>query len=364
LRKLQLDDDLLAFPATDVRMNTRQLRHFLAVLDLGTLAAAAEVVHLSVPALSRSLQSLEDELRVPLFDRQDRRLRPTPYALEYAERARRIVFDEREGARSLALMRDGELGTLHFGMGSSIARTLLAPMLLQLLSSAPALKLETLVQSTDVLLAALRREELDFFIGDIRSVANDEQMKAQAVYRCNFGWYARRGHPLESKTGVGIEAVMSYPVVGAGYADQTLLDRMASLYGLSTPLQEHFSVSTNDISTVLALLTSSDAIAPSTDVAVAGALREGQVVKLDVNPPLEMELTLGIVERAGRTRVPAAERAFEIVRAHFAAVAREVALHESQSPRAPARRRDRSPRPTSARRSLPSPLPNPDPPAR
>ena len=101
-------------------MNTRQLRHFLAVLDLGSLSAAAEVVHLSLPALSRSLRSLEDELRVPLFDRQDRRLRPTPYALLYAERARRIVFDEKEGARSLALMHAGELGSLHFGMGSSI----------------------------------------------------------------------------------------------------------------------------------------------------------------------------------------------------------------------------------------------------
>ena len=178
-------------------MNTRQLRHFLAVLDLGSLSAAAEVVHLSLPALSRSLRSLEDELRVPLFDRQDRRLRPTPYALLYAERARRIVFDEKEGARSLALMHAGELGSLHFGMGSSIARTLMAPMLLQLLSEVPGLRLSTVVNSTDALLAALRREELDFFIGDIRSVALDSEMRTEPVYRCNFGWFARRGHPLD-----------------------------------------------------------------------------------------------------------------------------------------------------------------------
>src|SRR6516165_1446782 len=131
-------------------MNTRQLRHFLAVMDLGTLSAAAEVVHLSLPALSRSLRSLEDELRVPLFDRQDRRLRPTPYALVYAERARRIVFDEKEGARSLALMHAGELGPLSFGMGSSIAATLLGPMVLQLLAGASGLRVSTLVQSSDV----------------------------------------------------------------------------------------------------------------------------------------------------------------------------------------------------------------------
>lgn len=308
-------------------MNTRQLRHFLAVMDLGSLSAAAEVVHLSLPALSRSLRSLEDELRVPLFDRQDRRLRPTPYALVYAERARRIVFDEKEGARSLALMRAGELGALHFGMGSSIARTLMAPMLLELLSGAPGLRLGTQVHSTDTLLAALRREELDFFIGDVHSVAHDADMSAEPVYDCSFGWFARRGHPLEGKPKVGIDALKAYPLIGAGYADQALFDKMASMYGLSMPLQDHFAVSTNDVSTVLTLLTSSDAIAPGTDVSMVADLRAGALVKLDVDPPLDIRLTLGIVERAGRTRVPAVERAFEIVRAHFAAVGEEVAQH-------------------------------------
>ena len=91
--------------------------------------------------------------------------------------------------------------------------------------------------------------------------------------------------------------------------------------------QDHFAANTNDISTVLSLLTSSDAVAPSTDVAVVTALRAGTVVQLDVYPPLDIHLTLGIVERAGRTRVPAVERAFRIVRAHFGAVAREIELH-------------------------------------
>ncbi|WP_426421380.1 LysR family transcriptional regulator [Bradyrhizobium genosp. A] len=321
-------------------MNIRQLRHFLAVMDLGSLSAAAEVVHLSPPALSRSLRALEDELRVPLFDRHDRRLRPTPYALVYIERARRIVFDEKEGARALALMRAGELGSLRFGMGSSIARTLMGPMLLQLQSDAPGLRLSTAVHSTDALLAALRREELDFFVGDIRSVAHDNQLRAEPVYRCNFGWFARRGHPLERRRKVTIGALKTYPLIGAGYADEALFDQMAALYELSLPLQNHFSVNTNDVSTMLTLLTSSDAIAPGTDVSMVTALRAGKLVRLDVDPPLDIHLTLGIIEHAGATRVPAVERAFEIVREHFAAVARAADPHV---PRAKPRRKVAAP---------------------
>jgi len=306
-------------------MNTRQLRHFLAVMDLGSIAAAAEQVHLSQPALSRSLRALEDELRVPLFDRHDRRLRPTPYALAYAERARRMVFDEREGARALALMRSGELGSLSFGMGSSIASTLLGPMVLQLLSAAPGLRLNTLVQSTDVLLAELQREKLDFFIGDVRAAEGHIRLHAQPLYPCNFGWFARAGHPLAGRPGLGIADLQRYPLVMSGYADESLLRRMAALYGLSLPVQDHFSASTNDVGTVLTLLGASDAIAPSTDVAVISALREGTLVRLDVRPALDLKLTLGIVQHEARTRIPAAELAFKVVRDHFDAVRREAA---------------------------------------
>ena len=306
-------------------MNTRQLRHFLAVMDLGSIAAGAEQVHLTHPAVSRSLRALEDDLRVPLFDRHDRRLRPTPYALAYAERARRMVFDEREGARALALMRSGELGSLSFGMGSSIASTLLGPMVLQLLSAAPGLRLNTLVQSTDVLLAELQREKLDFFIGDVRAAEGHIRLHAQPLYPCNFGWFARAGHPLAGRPGLGIADLQRYPLVMSGYADESLLRRMAALYGLSLPVQDHFSASTNDVGTVLTLLGASDAIAPSTDVAVISALREGTLVRLDVRPALDLKLTLGIVQHEARTRIPAAELAFKVVRDHFDAVRREAA---------------------------------------
>jgi hypothetical protein len=60
---------------------------------------------------------------------------------------------------------------------------------------------------------------------------------------------------------------------------------------------------------------------------VLSAVRTGAVSRLDVAPALDLELTLGIVERAGRMRVPAAKRAFDLVRSYFISVAHEVALH-------------------------------------
>lgn len=305
-------------------MNTRQLRHFLAVMDLGTLSAAAEQVHLSLPALSRSLKALEDSLGVPLFDREGRGLAPTPYAHAYAERARRIVFDEQEAARELALMRAGELGPLAFGMGSSFSHGLVAPMMLQLLAGAPGLKLRTVVQSSDVLLAALRREELDFFVGDVRLAAHDPELVVMSMHRCSFGWFARAGHPLARRRGLRIADLLAFPCLLPGFGEEGMLRRMAQLYGLSLPLEDHFAVNCGDMTTILALLTISDAVLPATDVSTVLQISAGQLVALDVAPRLDLDLTLGVVHRAGRTLPPAARRAFAIVRRYFADAEHEI----------------------------------------
>ena len=47
-----------------------QLIQLIAFAEQGTLSRAAETLHLSQPALSRSMQKLEQELKVTLFERQ------------------------------------------------------------------------------------------------------------------------------------------------------------------------------------------------------------------------------------------------------------------------------------------------------
>ena len=217
-------------------------------------------------------------------------------------------------------------------------------MMLELTGAAPQLHLKAMVQSTDVLHGALMKEQLDFFVGDVRIAAGDPDLAVEPVHACTFGWFARAGHPLAARRRIGFGDLSAYPLIAAGYADESIERSLARQYGLRRPFAEHFAINTSDLATVQALLTSSDAIAPATDISIATALRAGTVGPLDVFPRLELELTLGIVRRTGRTLVPAAEHAFALVRRYFAEAAR---LPQRRAPAA--RRRSTKTRPSTPR---------------
>ena len=75
-----------------------QLEQLLAVSECGTLSQAAEQMHLSQSALSRSMQRLEAELQVTLFTRQKNRIELNECGRMAVEHARRIVEQARDMA--------------------------------------------------------------------------------------------------------------------------------------------------------------------------------------------------------------------------------------------------------------------------
>lgn len=93
-------------------MDSRRLQAFLAVVDAGTVTAAAAALHVSQPALSQTLKQLEQEVGTELFHRIGRRLVLTAAGEALVAPARQVVRDVDVAARAVADVAAVEGGTL------------------------------------------------------------------------------------------------------------------------------------------------------------------------------------------------------------------------------------------------------------
>lgn len=95
----------------------RHVRAFLAVVDCGGFTAAAELLLITQPALSRTVADLERRLGERLLDREQRPVQPTPAGRALVPQARRLIAVYEETVSAL----DAEPGTLRVGFAWSAA---------------------------------------------------------------------------------------------------------------------------------------------------------------------------------------------------------------------------------------------------
>lgn len=163
-------------------MTLVQLKHFISLAQTASFSRSAAAVHLTQPALSRSIRALEAEFGQPLFDRVGRVSELTPFGRQALERARELVLaadDLRDRARSSG---DGQEGLLRIGMGSGPGAMLMTPLLLKMAQERPRVQLSITRANTELLVQALRDRLLDALVVDARSLRPAPDLSAQFVH--------------------------------------------------------------------------------------------------------------------------------------------------------------------------------------
>ena len=100
-------------------MELRTLRYFLAVCQEGTMSRAAEVLHVTQPALSRQIAALERELGTQLLERHSRSVTPTERGLYLRRRAEEIVGLADQTASDFTCPDEIVAGDIRIGAGES-----------------------------------------------------------------------------------------------------------------------------------------------------------------------------------------------------------------------------------------------------
>ncbi|MCW3491702.1 LysR family transcriptional regulator [Dethiobacter alkaliphilus] len=164
-------------------MNLALIQVFYEVSRSGSLTTAAEKLHISQPALSRQISSLEKEVGLDLFIRHSRGLQLTEPGRRLYEYAQKILSYADEAQRVLDEIKNIETGTLKIGVSKTIGSYLLPPVIAKFVETHPGVDIsvelenrETLIRRTtdlayDVVLLSGSFNEPGFYV---ETLLNDE----------------------------------------------------------------------------------------------------------------------------------------------------------------------------------------------
>jgi DNA-binding transcriptional LysR family regulator len=123
----------------------RALQTFIAIVDRGSLTAAADALGASLPAVVRLLSALETQLGVRLLNRTTRRLSLTDDGRQYLERARRIVADVEDADRQLSAQRAEPSGSISVTAPVLFGQYHVAPAVTRLLQRHPQMRVNLML---------------------------------------------------------------------------------------------------------------------------------------------------------------------------------------------------------------------------
>ncbi|MFM6986262.1 MAG: LysR family transcriptional regulator [Hydrogenophaga sp.] len=280
-------------------MTLVQLRHFVVLAETGTFVQASRALFLTQPALTRSIQGLEDELGARLFDRLGRRIGLTPFGQEVLLRARRLVADAETLKQTGKGLHAGLIGRLRVGLSSGPGALLSTPLMLHMAEHHPRLHLQISRGHTGVLVDALRDQHLDALLVDARAVRPSADLAVSGVFELAAGFLVRPEHPLMQRgQTVTIDDVLGYPVASTPLSDE-VARILIGRYGPPANPDDMVTLRNDETLSLVEAARHSNAIVLTIHAAAPG------LVALPMAPPLAATARFGLVTLAQRQEAPA-----------------------------------------------------------
>lgn len=196
-------------------LEVRHLYTLRVIRDSGSLARAAERLHLTQSALSHQIKALEEQFNCTLFARKSRPLRFTPAGTRMLELAEQVVPAVQAVERELARLAGGETGRLHIAIECHSCFEWLMPTIDSYRDHWPEVEMDLSTGFSFDPLPALVRGDIDLVI------TSDPQEIAGIIYEPLFRYEAlltlAKDHPLASHAWIepphlATETLITYPV--------------------------------------------------------------------------------------------------------------------------------------------------------
>lgn len=180
-----------------MRVTFRQIDAFRAVMVTGTVTQAAEMLHVSQPAVSRMLSDLEYELGFKLFERASRHVRPTDEAKALYREVQRAFLGLNEILGAAAAIKEYKLGHLRLLAIPSVSSSIVPPLLARFATRFPHISVALEVEPPLHVLDSIVTQRYD--LGITVLPVDTKLVAVTRLLRCECVCILPKGHRLESR---------------------------------------------------------------------------------------------------------------------------------------------------------------------
>ncbi|WP_457580125.1 pca operon transcription factor PcaQ [Ensifer canadensis] len=280
----------------DARVKFRHLQTFVEVARQKSVMKAAELLHVSQPAVTKTIRELEEVLGVAVFEREGRGIKITRYGEVFLRHAGAALTALRQGLDSVSQERSGDGVPVRIGALPTVSTRIMPRAMSLFLKEDTGARIKIVTGENAVLLEQLRVGDLDLVVGRLAAPEKMTGFSFEHLYSEQVVFAVRPGHPLLSGTQSAFAHLGDYPVL------------MPTRASIIRPFVEHFLIANgipglpNQIETVSdafgrAFVRASDAIWIISAGVVASDIEDGTLAVL----PIDTSETKGPVGLTMRT---------------------------------------------------------------
>lgn len=179
-------------------MDTQHLQAFVAVAETGSFSAAGQRLHLTQPAVSKRIATLEQQLNSPLFDRVGRQISLTHAGLSLLPNAKRILQEVADAERAIADLQGEVRGALSIATSHHIGLHRLPPTLRHFTERYPEVKLDLHFLDSEQAYGEVLQGRFDLGIVTLAPEA-DPRMAEDIIWRDQLHFVVSHNHPLAQR---------------------------------------------------------------------------------------------------------------------------------------------------------------------
>lgn len=202
-------------------MELLQLKYFQTVARLEHMTKAADELKIAQPSLSKTIARLEEDLGVPLFDRQNRQIRLNQYGKIFLHRVERAFMELKEGKREILELAERNQNSIRLAV--SIPRVL-PDLLGSFLRKYPHVRFQQFVNSISSMKHHLKNGEIDFCISSVP--IEDPEIVWEPLMTEEIFLIVPPGHRLAGRDNIYLYEVKDEPFISmnTGYGIRNLTD--------------------------------------------------------------------------------------------------------------------------------------------